>query len=70
MIKSCQIAYALRNKYITRHIVIHDKDRILADYNQSSFEMAKNDIKQFVMQNCSASCAISDYTLPKVTTQI
>ena len=66
MIKSCQIAYALRDKHITRHIVIHDKKRILADYNQASFEMAKNDMKQFVMQNCSASCVISDYTLPKV----
>ena len=61
MIKSCQIAYALRNKQIARHIVIHDKDRILADYNQSSYEMAKNDIKQFVMQK-----TYSDYTLPKV----
>ena len=49
MIKSCQIAYALRDKHITRHIVIHDKKRILADYNQSSFEMAKNDFKQLFM---------------------
>ena len=69
MIKSCQIAYALRDKQIARHIVIHNKDRILADYNQASYEMAKNDIKQFVMQNCSASCSINNYTLPKVTTQ-
>ena len=61
MIKSCQIAYALRNKYIARHIVIHGKERILVDYNQASYEMAKNDIKQFVMQK-----TYSDYTLPKV----
>ena len=66
MIKSCQIAYALRDKHITRHIVIHDKKRILVDYNQSSYEMAKNDMKQSLMRNCSASCAISNYTLPKV----
>lgn len=46
MIKSCQTAYALRDKHITRHIVIHDKKRILADYNQASYEMAKNDFKQ------------------------
>ena len=46
MIKSCQIAYALRDKHITRHIVIHDKKRILVDYNQASYEMAKNDFKQ------------------------
>lgn len=61
MIKSCQIAYALRNKYITRHIVIHDKKRILVNYNEASFEMAKNDMKQFVMQK-----TYSDYALPKV----
>ena len=46
MIKSCQIAYALREKHITRHIVIHDKERTLSDYNQASYEMAKNDFKQ------------------------
>ena len=66
MIKSCQIAHALRKKHITRHIVIHDKKRILSDYNQSSYEMAKNDIKQSLMRNCSVGCVISDYTLPKV----
>lgn len=46
MIKSCQTAYALRDNHITRHVVIHDKKRILADYNQSSYEMTKNDFKQ------------------------
>lgn len=46
MIKSRQTAYALRDKYTTRHIVIHGKKRILADYNQASYEMAKNDFKQ------------------------
>ena len=49
MNKSCQIAYALRDKHITRHIVIHDKERTLSDYNQASFEMAKNDFKQLFM---------------------
>ena len=61
MIKSCQIAYALRNKCIIRHIVIHDKKRILSDYNQASYEMAKNDMKQFVMQK-----TYNDYALPKL----
>ena len=49
MIKSCQTAYTLRDKHIIRHIVIHDKKRILSDYNQASYEMAKNDFKQLFM---------------------
>ena len=49
MIKFCQTAHALRDKHIIRHIVIHGKERILADYNQASYKMAKNDFKQLFM---------------------
>ena len=49
-----------------RHIVIHNIDRTMANYNEASFNMAKNDIKQSLMRNCSDICAISDYALPKV----
>jgi hypothetical protein len=34
-----------------KHVVIHTLERTLANYNEASFSMAKNDLKHFIMQN-------------------
>lgn len=73
MNKSCQTSYAIQGLPFMgnpKHCVIHNLDRTLANYNQSSFNMVKNDVKQYVRLNCSASYVISDYTLPKVMAQL
>ena len=73
MIKSCQIAHNVQRLPFMgnpKHIVIHALNRTLANYNEASFNMAKDDVKQSVRLNSSAGYVISDYTLPKVTTQL
>ena len=54
MNKSCQISYTVQGLPFMgnpKHVVIHNLDRTLANYNQSSFNMAKNDVKrQLVLQ--------------------
>ena len=50
MIKSCQIVNAVQGLPFMgnpKQIVIHDLNRTLANYNESSFNMVKNDVKQF-----------------------
>lgn len=64
MNNSCQIVNAVQGlpiKVNPKQIVIYNLDRTLANYNEASFDMAKNDMKQFVMQK-----TYSDYALPKV----
>ena len=40
-----------------KHVVIHNLDRTLANYNEASFNMAKDDLKHFIRQinNCRFS---------------
>ena len=50
MNKSCQIAHNIQRLPFMgnpKQIVIHNLDRTLANYNEASFNMAKNDVKQF-----------------------
>ena len=50
MNKSCQIVNAVQGLPFMgnpKHIVIHDLNRTLANYNEASFNMVKNDMKQF-----------------------
>ena len=49
MIKYCQATCAIKGLPFMgnpKHVVIHDLNRTLANYNQASFNMAKNDMKQ------------------------
>lgn len=34
-----------------KHIVVHSKQRVLNDYAEASYIMAKNDLKQCVIEN-------------------
>lgn len=68
MNNSCQTTYAIQGlpfRGNPKQIVVYSLDRTMASYNEASFNMAKNEMKRYMMQN-----TYSDYTLPKVTTQI
>lgn len=48
MNKSCQIVNAVQGLPFMgnpKHIVIHNLDRTMANYNKASFNMAKDDIR-------------------------
>ena len=50
MIKYCQTTYAIQGLPFMgnpKHVVVHDLNRTLANYNQSSYEMIKKDIEQY-----------------------
>jgi hypothetical protein len=50
MIKQHQASLASRGFPFVgnpKHVVIHTLERTLADYNEASFSMAKNDLKLF-----------------------
>ena len=51
MNKSCQIVNAVQGLPFMgnpKQIVIHDLNRTLASYNEASFNMAKNDVEQYI----------------------
>ena len=57
MNKSCQTSYAVQRLPFMgnpKHVVIHDLNRTLANYNEASFNMAKNDMRR-QLANCNFS---------------
>ena len=54
MNKSCQTSYAIQGLPFMgnpKHVVIHDLNRTLANYNQASFNIAKNDLRFRMITN-------------------
>ena len=54
MNKSCQIVNAVQGLPFMsnpKHVVIHNLDRTMSNYNEASFNMAKNDLRFRMITN-------------------